>query len=147
VTTFVGTILAKVAVVVALAGCSVLPGTSPPAPSGQPQREALIRSFIEAVQRDDAAAIAAMTDPAVDPRADIAALLDAHGGRPWDDLRVTWGPDDFRGQAVFATITGTTPDGQDSIKILTVWDRERATLALGSAPSVDPGADTTSPRP
>jgi hypothetical protein len=141
-----GTMLTMVALAVAMAGCSLLPGTTP-APAGQPEREALIGSFIEAVQGNDAAAIAAMTDPLVDPRADIAALLEAHGGRAWTDVRVTWGPDDFGGQAIDATITATTPDGPDAITISTVWDMERATLALGSAPGVDPGADTTSPRP
>lgn len=146
VTTLLGTMLATVALVLALAGCSVIPGPTS-APSSQMQREALIGSFIEAVQRNDAAAIAAMTDPLVDPRADIAALLDAHGGRPWENVRVAWGPDDFGGQAIYATITATTRDGPDSIKILTFWDTERATLVLGSAPGVDPGADTTSPRP
>ena len=141
-----GTTLATVAMVVALAGCSLTPGTTS-APSGQMQREALIGSFIEAVQRNDAAAIAAMTDPLVDPRADISALLDAHGGRSWENVRVAWGPDDFGGQAIYATITATTPDGADSIKILTIWELGRATLALGSAPGVDPGADTRSPTP
>jgi hypothetical protein len=141
-----GTMLATVALAVAMAGCSLLPGTTP-APAGQQERKALIGSFIEAVQKNDAAAIAAMTDPLVDPRADIAALLEAHGGRPWTDVRVTWGADDFGGQAIDATITATTPDGPDAITISTVWDMGRATLALGSAPGVNPGADTTSPRP
>jgi hypothetical protein len=144
--TLLGTTLATVAMVVALAGCSLIPRTTS-VPSSQMQREALIGSFIEAVQRNDAAAIAAMTDPLVDPRADIAALLDAHGGRPWENVRVAWGPDDFGGQAIYATITAATPDGPDSIKILTFWDTERATLGLGSAPGVAPGADTTSPTP
>ena len=144
--TLLGTTLATVAMVVALAGCALIPGTTS-APSGQVQREALIGSFIEAVQRNDAAAIDAMTDPLVDPRADIAALLDAHGGRHWENVRVAWGADDFGGQAIYSTITATTPDGPDSIKILTFWDTERATLVLGSAPGVDPGADTRSPRP
>ena len=144
--TLLGTVLATVAIVVALAGCSLIPGPTSES-SSQLQREALIESFIEAVQRNDAAAIAAMTDPKVDPRADIAALLDAHGGRPWKNVRVAWGPDDFGGQAIYATITATTPDGPDSIKILTIRESGRATLALGSAPGVDPGADTTSPRP
>lgn len=140
------TTVAVVAMVVALAGCSMLPGASA-APPGQAEREALISSFIGAVQRNDAAAIAAMTSPVVDPTADIAALLDAHGGRPWENVRVTWGPDEWGGQAIDAMITATTPDGPDSIKIGTFWDTERATLALGSAPGVDPGADTTSPTP
>lgn len=144
--TLLGTMLATVAIVVALAGCSLVPGTTS-APSSQMQRQALMDSFIEAVQRNDAAAIVAMTDPKVDPRADIAALLDAHGGRPWENVRVVWGPDDFGGQAIYATVTATTPDGPDSIKILTIWESGQATLALGSAPGVDPGADTTSPRP
>jgi len=144
--TLLRAVLATVMMVVALAGCSLVPGPTP-APSGQAEREALIGSFIEAVQQNDAAAIAAMTDPLVDPRADIAALLDAHGGRPWENVRVTWGPDDFGGQAIYATIAATTPDGPDSIKILTIWDTERATLALGSAPGVDPGSDTASPTP
>lgn len=146
VTTLLGAMLATVALVVALAGCSLFPGTTS-APSVQMQREALIGSFIEAVQQNDAVAIAAMTDPLVDPGGEIAALLDAHGGRPWENVRVAWGPDDFGGQAIYATITATTPDGPDSIKILTIWESGRATLALGSAPGVDPGADTTSPRP
>ncbi len=144
--TLLGAMMATVAMVVALAGCSLIPGTTSE-PSSRVQREVLIDSFIEAVQRNDAAAIAAMTDPKVDPRADIAALLDAHGGRPWENVRVAWGPDDFGGQAIYATITATTPDGPDSIKILTIWELGWATLALGSAPGVDPGADTTSPRP
>jgi hypothetical protein len=140
------TTVTMVAMVVALAGCSLIPGTTS-APSSQMQREALIGSFIEAVQRNDAAAIAAMTSPLVDPRADIAALLDAHGGRPWENVQVEWGPDDFGGQAVDAVITASTPDGPDSIRIGVAWESGRAWLALGSAPGVDPGADTTSPRP
>lgn len=146
VTALLGTMLTTVTVAVAVAGCSVLPGTTS-APAGQREREALIGSFIAAVQENDAAAIAAMTDPRVDPRADIAALLEAHGGRPWTDVRVTWGADDFGGQAIDATITATTPDGPDAITISTIWDMERATLALGSTPGVHPGSDTTSPRP
>ncbi len=146
VTTSLRAMLATVALAAAVAGCSMLSGTTP-APSGQMQREALIGSFIDAVQRNDAAAIAAMTDPLVDPRADIAALLDAHGGRPWENVRVAWGPDEWGGQAIYATIAATTPEGPDSIKILTIWDTKRATLALGAAPGADPGADTTSPTP
>ena len=138
--------LTTIALAVAVAGCSLLAGTTQE-PAGQQHREALIGSFIDAVQRNDAAAIAAMTDPMVDPRADIAELLKAHGGRPWTNVRVSWGPDDFGGQVIDATITAMTPDGPDAITISTIWDRERATLALGSAPGVDPGADTTSPRP
>lgn len=139
-------VLAAVMMVVALAGCSLVPGPTP-SPQGQVEREALIGSFIEAVQQNDAAAIAVMTDPLVDPRADIAALLEDHGGRPWANVRVTWGSDDFGGKAIYATIAATTPDGPDSITVLTIWDSERATLALGSAPGVDPGSDTASPTP
>ena len=146
VTALLGTMLTTVTLAVAVAGCSVLPGTTS-APAGQQERKALIGSFTAAVQGNDAAAIAAMTDPRVDPRADIAALLEAHGGRPWTDVRVTWGADDFGGQAIDATITATTPDGPDAITISTTWDMERATLALGSTPGVHPGSDTTSPRP
>lgn len=139
-------LLVTVALLTAVAGCSMLPGASA-APPGQAEREALIGSFIEAVQRNDAAAIAAMTSPVVDPTADIAALLAAHGGRPWQDVRVTWGPDLFAGQAIDAVITASTPDGPDSVRVGVEWDGGRAMLALGSVPGGDPGADTRSPRP
>ncbi len=139
-------LLATVALLVAVVGCSILPAASP-APPGQVNREVLIGDFIEAVQRNDPAAIAAMTDPLVDPTADIAALLAAHGGRPWQDVRVTWGPDDFGGLAIDAVITASTPDGPDSVRVGVAWDGSRATLALGSVPGESPGADTRSPRP
>lgn len=138
--------LGILAVLVALAACSPATGT-PSARPGQAQREALIADFIEAVQRNDAAAIAAMTDPQVDPQSDIAALLDAHGGQAWENVRVTWGPDDFGGRAIYATVSAETPVGPDSVTVLTIWEAGRATLALGGAPGVDPGSDTTSPRP
>ena len=139
-------LLAAVIVAAAVGGCSLLSGASA-APAGQAQREALMGSFIEAVQRNDAAAIAAMTDPLVDPGAEIAALLGAHGGRRWEDVRVTWGEDGIGGQAIDATITAMTPGGPDSITILVIWDGTTATLGLGSAPGIDPGSDPGSPRP
>src|SRR5436190_1771921 len=132
--------------VMAVAGCSLVPGATS-APRGQAEREVLIGAFIEAIQRNDPAAIAAMTSPRVDPTADIAALLAAHGGRHWEDVRVAWGPDDFGGQAIDAVITAATPDGPDSVRVGVMWDGSRATLALGSVPGGSPGADTRSPRP
>jgi hypothetical protein len=134
------------ALLVAVAGCSMLPGASP-APQGQAEREVLVASFIDAVQRNDAQAIAAMTSPVVDPTADIAALLAAHGGRPWQDVRVTWGPDDFGGQSFDVVITAMTVGGPDTVRVPVSWDGIRATLGLGSAPGVDPGSATWSPTP
>lgn len=140
------TSLAAVVLVAAVASCSLMPGATP-APAGQAQREVLIGQFIDAVERGDAAAIAGMTDPAVDARADIAAILEAHGDRRWSDVRVEWGADELGGQAIWADITGTTPAGRDSIRVLTIWDTRRATLALGAAPGIDPGSDPASPQP
>ncbi|MEI7745346.1 MAG: hypothetical protein WCK58_16545 [Chloroflexota bacterium] len=55
--------------------------------------------------------------------------------------------DELGGQAIWADITGTTPQGPDSIRILTIWDTRRATLALGAAPGIDPGSDPSTPHP
>lgn len=139
-------IMATAAIVAAVAGCSLVPAPTA-APAGQAEREVLIGQFIDAVEVGDAAAIAGMTDPVVDARADIAAILEAHGSRPWSNVRVAWGADELGGQAIWADITGTTPLGPDSIRILTIWDTQRATLALGAAPGIDPGSDPSSPRP
>jgi hypothetical protein len=134
------------ALVVTIAGCALVPAMSPP-PPGQAQREALIGSFLVALERRDAAAVAGMVDPAVDATADIASLLDRHGGIPLSDVRVHWGQDDFGGQLIHATITGTGTDGAHVIDVPVFWDGERATLVLGSAPGLDPGSDPRSPRP
>ena len=144
--TLVRTMLAMVTLVVAVDGCALVPSVTPP-PPGQPQREALIGSFIAALEHRDAAAIAGIVDPAVDATAAIAALLDEHGGVPLSNVSVRWGEDDFGGQVINATITGTGPDGAHVIKVPVAWDGTRATLVLGSAPGLDPGSDTRSPRP
>jgi len=44
----------------------MVPGVAPATP-GLPERDALVAAFIEAVQANDAEAIAALTDPVVDP--------------------------------------------------------------------------------
>lgn len=138
--------LLLVALVAGVAGCALVPSVTPPSP-GQPQRDALIGSFIAALEHRDAVAMAGMVDPAVDATGDIATLLDRHGGIPLSDISVLWGEDDFGGQIINATITGTGPDGAHVINVPVFWDGERATLVLGSAPGLDPGSDTRSPRP
>ena len=74
-------IMARAALVAAVAGCSLMPGATP-APAGQAQREVLIGQFIDAVERGDAAAIAGMTGPVVDARADIAQSWKPTGAGP-----------------------------------------------------------------
>jgi hypothetical protein len=95
-----------------------------------------------------AALVAAVTGCSLMPAPTAAPAGQAEREvRPWNNVRVAWGADEEGGQAIWADITGTTPQGPDSIRILTIWDTKRATLALGAAPGIDPGSDPSSPRP
>jgi hypothetical protein len=138
-------LFAVVATSIVAVGCSLVSPAST-GPNIQARREALVAAFVGALERRDEAALAGMVDPVVDATADIAALITAHGGIPFQEVDVGWGPLDFGEQVRNATIQATPADGTPHIIKLTIaWDGTQARLALGSAPGLDPGADTASP--
>lgn len=140
------TALATLLLIAVAAGCSFLPVASSSSP-GQAAREALVTDYLDALERRDAAAIEAMVSPAVDASADIAQVLERYGGVRLHDIRATW-LDEFDGNFVVATVTGTGDDGAAyEIRVSMGWSDSRYYLGLGHAAPTGSEASPESPTP
>lgn len=134
------------ALLAAVAGCSLLPAGSAPSPQ-EAAREALLADYLGAVERRDAAAIEGMVSPAVDASAKIAQVLERLGGVRLHGIEATW-LDEFEGSYVVATVTGTGEDGAAyELTVPMRWNDGRYDLALGHAPPSGSESSPESPAP
>ena len=140
------TLLAMIAALAIVAGCSLTPAASPASP-GQAARERLVTDYLAALQRQDAGAVAAMVSPGVDATADIAAAMDQFGGVRLYDTRASWS-DEFGGIYVVATVTGISDDGRaHEIRVPISRVAGDYYLALGQAAPSGSEANPASPMP
>lgn len=121
----------------------------PPSPTrGADSREALVGAYLEAIAARNSSALIALTDPVVDARADVAALVESRGGSSLRSPAIGW-RDEFGGIYVVANVTGTdTTSGRpQQLEIPISGQNGRFYLALGSAPNQSGNAVTSSPSP
>lgn len=141
----VTTTLVVVTLLVLIAGCgSSLPGPTQPLP-GRETRELVVQDYLAGLERRDGPAIESLVSPRVDATRDIQLALAADGGRRLSDVTIA-SLDEFGGQYVVATVTGT---GQDSalheIKVPIARVDGRYYLALGEAAPNGSEANPASP--
>ena len=137
--------LVVVALLVFVAACgSSLHGPTQSLP-GRETRDLVVRDYLAGLERRDGAAIASLVSPRVDATRDIQHVLAADGGRRLSDVTIAW-LDEFGGQYVVATVTGT---GQDSavheIKVPIARVSGRYYLGLGEAAPNGSEANPASP--
>jgi hypothetical protein len=138
--------IAMVLLAAVAAGCSVLPVASTSS-SSQTARDAVVADYLGALERRDAAAIAAMVSPRVDASADIAQVLARYGGMRLHGVQAMW-LDEFEGSYVVATVTATGQDGTAyEIRVPMSWSDGRYYLALGQATPSGSEANPESPTP
>ena len=124
-------------------------GSPPPGPSqalaGRETRELVVRDYLAGLERRDGPAIASLVSPRVNATADIQRALAADGGQGLSDLTIAW-LDEFAGQYVVATVTGTGQDAaQHKIRVPVAHVDGRFYLALGEAAPNGSEANPASP--
>jgi len=118
----------------AVVACDVTEPLPPTAARGAASREALVDAFLTAMAAGDSQALIALTDPVVDARSDVAALIRSSGGVRMAEPVIAW-RDEFGGVDVVATVTGANAATGASATVTVPISRkaDRFYLALGSA--------------
>ena len=115
---------------------------------GRQSKEAVVQTYLTALQAKDSTALLALVSPQVDAQADVTRVIQADGGKPLKGVEVSY-RDDLGGIYVVATVTGRVATGdspfQTTIPISRVGDRYY--LALGQAPPTGSEAEPASPSP
>src|SRR4029079_6056385 len=118
----------------AVVACDVTEPLPPTAARGAASREALGDAFLTSRAAGDSQALIALTDPVVDARSDVAALIGSSGGVRMAEPVIAW-RDEFGGVDVGATVTGSHRASRVSATVTVPISRkaDRFYLALGSA--------------
>ena len=139
-----GTLLVVTLLVLAAACGSAPPGPTQPV-AGRETRDVVVQDYLAWLERGDGPAIASLVSPRVDATQDIQRALISDGGKRLSGVTIAW-LDEFGGQYVVATVTGT---GQDSakheIKVPIARVDDRYYLALGEAAPDGSEANPASP--
>ena len=140
--------LVTVVAALTLVSCAVTQSTPPEASRGAATRDALVDAYLTALASRDTQALTALVDPAVDARADVAALITASGGTLLGNHAVAW-RDEFGGIFVVATVTGTNAGSNQPTSLTIPISRKagRFYLALGSADLRGSDSSISSPSP
>jgi len=118
----------------AVVACDVTEPLPPTAARGAASREALVDAFLTAMAAGDSQALIALTDPVVDARSEVAALIRSSGGVRMAEPVIAW-RDEFEGVYVVATGRGANaPTGASATVTVPISHKaDRFYLALGSA--------------
>jgi len=118
----------------AVVACDVTEPLPSSTARGATSREALVDAFLKGVAASDSQALIALTDPVVDARSDVAALIRSSGGVRMAEPVIAW-RDEFGGVDVVATVTGANAATGASATVTVPISRkaDRFYLALGSA--------------